>query len=445
MTSLAVTVACLVWACGSGITGPIVGEGSLAFPGAEGFGALAVGGRGGIVIHVTNLNDAGPGSLREAVTQSGPRTVVFEVSGTIALESDLHITDDSLTIAGQTAPGDGITVKGASTFIEASHVIVRFVRFRRGSEDIAARETDALTVAAGSHIILDHLSVSWGTDETLSVTQDVSNLTVQWTIISEGLDLRGHGFGSIIRSAAPRSGISLHHNLWAHHRARLPNLTSSPGAAGTHLVDFRNNVRYNWERGYGSAGHPDAPSDTLQINWVGNYSQSGPSVLPDHELAALTLDSQTSVSLYVHDNLSNGVNAGMTPLAFEGAFVFSDAEFAIDAPFQITTEAPATAYARVLNEAGVTVPLRDAVDVRVIADVQNRTGTFIKSENDVGGWPTLNSSPPPTDSDRDGMPDVWEIDRGLNPRDPSDRNGDRNGNRDYTNLEEYLHWLVTSN
>ncbi len=416
-----------------------------AFPGAEGFGAYAMGGRGGAVIHVTNLNDAGPGSFRDAVTQPGPRTVVFDVSGTIALQSDIRIRDDSLTIAGQTAPGDGVTIKGATTFIEANHVVVRFIRFRRGSEDIDSRQTDAVTVADGTQIILDHVSVSWGTDESLSVTRDVTNLTLQWSIISEGLDTLDHGFGSIIRSGMPMSEISLHHNLWAHHRARLPNLTSNPGAASTHLVDFRNNVRYNWERGYGDTGHPDAPNDALNINWVGNYSQSGPSVFPDHEVAALTLDSETTVSLYVNDNLSNGTDVGTDTLAFDGPFVFSPTPFAVAAGYEIATESPSTAYSRVLNEAGATVPFRDPVDDRVIVDVQNLTGTFIKSENDVGGWPVLNTAPPPTDTDQDGMPDDWETARGLDPLDPSDRNGDRNGLGNYTNLEEYLDWLVTSN
>ena len=203
----------------------------LAFPGAEGFGQFTVGGRGGRVVKVTNLNDDGPGSLRQALREEGPRTVVFDVSGTISLEREIIVKNGFLTIAGQSAPGDGITLKNHGLVIKADEAIIRYIRSRPGSE--AGVETDAISVGAGNNIIIDHCSASWATDETLTVSPSdgsilraIDNVTVQWSMITESLNDSGqwkgvHGYGSLVRgSGGARS--SFHPNLWAHPMARMP-------------------------------------------------------------------------------------------------------------------------------------------------------------------------------------------------------------------------------
>jgi hypothetical protein len=232
-----------------------------AFPGAEGFGQFAKGGRGGRVIKVTNLNDAGPGSLRAAVEAEGPRIVVFDVGGVIQLKSDLRIANDYITIAGQTAPGYGITLRDGQFLIHANHVIVRYLRSRVGDE--AGKENDSISIGGGSDIILDHISSGWSIDESLSVTQKVTpevkhltNVTVQWSLISESLnhsihEKGEHGYGSLIQGSYGAK-YSFHHNLWAHHEARMPRIGNYAGAkddAEGIVLDFRDNVFYNWGQG----------------------------------------------------------------------------------------------------------------------------------------------------------------------------------------------------
>ncbi len=427
---------------GRGGDGHSVGRSAAlrAFPGAEGFGAYATGGRGGRVIHVTNLNNGGAGSFRHAVLQPGARTIVFDVGGIIDLTEEIWVSEGDLTIAGQAAPGDGVTIRGRAVFFMAPNIVVRYIRFRRGGEDIARRTEDAVTIG-GSNVIIDHVSASWGTDETLSIGGEITNVTLQWSVMAEGLNIKGHGFGTIVRSAASNSKISVHHNLWAHFRMRLPNLTTEPGNANSHLVDFRNNVRYNWSQG-SVAGHNRAPAAIQRINWVGNYSKSGPSLFNrGYYDRNLNLTPPTLVELHVNDNLTNGVDVGESPSAFKGGFVFKRTAFPVGESFAVTTSPPAVAFEQVLERAGVTVPVRDAVDTRVIADVRNGTGRVIDMQTDVGGWPALRNGTPPADSDRDGMPDAWEVGAGLNPANPSDRNDDRDGDG-YTNLEEYLNGLV---
>jgi pectate lyase len=230
------------------------------------------GGRGGKILFVRNLNDAGPGSFREAVTTKGPRIVVFRVGGLITLRTPVRITEPFLTIAGQTAPGDGICIRGNEVSISTHDVIVRYLRFRPG--DISGGEVDALNIVGDSRdIIVDHCSAGWSVDEALSPSGGVRNVTVQWSIIVEGLNRSvhskgAHGYGSLVRAIG---GVTFHHNLWAHNDARNPRLGDNYGAEFP-VFDIRNNVMYDW--GSTCSG---LTGDHLRANYVNNYIRSGPS------------------------------------------------------------------------------------------------------------------------------------------------------------------------
>jgi len=418
-----------------------------AFHGAEGFGAESVGGRGGKVIFVTNLNDNGPGSLRAAVKAQGPRTVIFRVSGTIAQESQLAITEPYITIAGQTAPGDGICLKNYALGISADNVIVRYIRCRPG--DNAKAEVDALSISSGRDIIVDHCSTSWSVDETLSASTggQLGNVTVQWCIISESLHdsvhHKGpHGYGSLIRGGWG-NGYTFHHNLYAHHHARLPrpgNYNDRSKDPNGFIFDFRNNVIYNWAgsyAGYNSDGSNGTMSIT-RMNFIGNYYKRG--VNSKGNLAFS--ESTPSAQAYFSGNCMNGVYPSdpWSLVAFKN-FSHRDLEaYKLSSPIPVPpvqTDDAITAYQRVLAEVGATLPKQDALDSRIISDVINGTGRIINDEDEVGGWPELKSTKPPQDSDQDGMPDDWEKRYGFNADAPADRNSDADGDF-YTNLEEYL-------
>jgi len=436
-----------------------------AFPGAEGFGSQSVGGRGGKVFFVTNLNDSGQGSLRAAVEADGPRMVIFRVSGTIALKSTLAITKPYITIAGQTCPGDGICLKDHSLNISADHVIIRHIRCRPG--DNAKSEGDALSISSGRDIIVDHCSTSWSVDETLSASTggQLGNVTVQWCIISESLHdsihHKGpHGYGSLIRGGWG-NGYSFHHNLYAHHYARLPrpgNYNDRSKDPNGFTLDFRNNVIYNWAgraAGYNADGSNNTNSIT-KMNFIGNYYQMG-----INSKGSLAFSESTkSAKAYFCDNCMNGTYPGApwSLVAFSN-FSQEDLEsYKQSSPIPvppIQTDDAITAYEWVLAEAGATLPPvpafsvraaqvranRDAVDIRIVDDVKNRTGKIINDEEEVGGWPELKSTEPPRDSDQDGMPDDWEKQYGFDPNEPADGNGDADGDG-YTNLEEYLNGTI---
>lgn len=408
-----------------------------AFPGAEGFGACAVGGRGGDVYHVTNLNDSGAGSLRYGIqTANGPRTIVFDLSGTIFLQSKLNINKPFLTLAGQTAPGDGITVAGWTTSISNTHdVVVRYMRFRPGDINCPQLQDDSLNVVNASDVIIDHVSASWSIDETLSVTQS-DRVTVQWSLITESLNNscheKGlHGYGSLLRYG--KGGLTFHHNLYAHHNSRNPRLGDDLG------LDFVNNVVYDWggDAGYSGAADEGTPS----MNYVANYVIAGPSTPTSKRNRAFRGGSQNTL-IYQTDNLidsnvngiRDGVNTGWA--MFVGSYTQQLIRF--DFP-PIGTDDAETAYIRVLDAAGHSL-VRDSVDARVISEVMNDAGSLIDSQDQVGGWPDLQALAAPLDSDQDGIPDEWEIAHGLDPFDPAD--GSALTERGYTNLETYLNELV---
>tara|TARA_R110001599_G_scaffold323327_3_gene534752 strand:+ start:1968 stop:4463 length:2496 start_codon:yes stop_codon:yes gene_type:complete len=439
----------------------------IAFPGAEGYGKFTRGGRGGDVYEVTNLNDSGPGSLRAAIEAPGPRTVVFRVSGTIDLQGDLVVSNPYLTIAGQTAPGDGITLKRHPLIISADDVIVRYIRVRLGAE--SGESADAITGMYHKNLMIDHVSASWSVDETVSVYHG-ENVTLQWSVISESLyesvHQKGgsHGFGGIWGS----NFSTYHHNLIAHHSSRNPRFASGSGN-----VDFRNNVVYNW--GYKSTyggetvqvGHPDTFNYT-NINMVANYYKPGPATLPgrvSHQIANPWSRNKADDygKWYIADNAVGG-HPDVTAENWDGGVQPEDGDEYIAGlrlaepwpAMEIRQQSAEDAYLSVLDKAGASLPGRDAVDARIIAEARNGTATFegptykrdhavadttvatgiIDSPSDVGGWPTLNSTPAPADSDHDGMPDDWEREHDLNPQDPTDRN--LVASDGYTMLEKYL-------
>jgi len=418
-----------------------------AFPEAEGFGAKSIGGRRGKVLFVTNLKDSGSGSLREAVEANDSRTVIFRISGTIDLKSAIVITKPYITIAGQTAPGDGICLKNHALVIAADHVIVRHIRCRPG--DNAKAESDSLSLSLGREIIVDHCSTSWSVDETLSASSRgrLGNVTVQWCIISESLHdsihHKGpHGYGSLIRGGLG-NGYTYHHNLYAHHHARLPRpgnyIDRSRDPAGF-VLDFRNNVIYNWAgraAGYNADGSNGTNSIT-KINFVGNYYKAG-----INSTGSLAFSESTpSAKAFFSGNCMNGRYPD-DPWSLVSFSRFSDEDlraYKLSSPIPVPavkTDDAITAYKRVLADAGAVLPKRDIVDSRIVNEVRNGMGKIIDDEQEVDGWPELISTEPPQDSDRDGMPDDWEIQYGFDSENPADGNGDPDADG-YTNLEEYL-------
>lgn len=420
-----------------------------AFPDAEGAGMYARGGRGGAVHIVTNLDDSGPGSLRAAIKAKGPRIIVFAVSGTIRLQSNLTIREGDLTIAGQTAPGGGITLADFPLVVSASHVVIRHVRVRLGSA--SGQEADAVSVYDGKHIILDHVSASWSTDESLSVSQKykdgligLDHVTVQWSVIAESLNksvhAKGdHGYGTLVRGSFG-ARYSFHHNLWASHSARMPrpgnfeNVATDPVGA---FMDFRNNVFFNW-KGSGKQGASGYNADTDAVsayNFVNNYYIAGP-----QSKGAMAFDERSpAAKAYFAGNWMNHAEPADPWSLVSGVQAPEYRQAAAIPMAPVTTEPADAAFKAVLAHAGAG-PVRDAVDERIIAGLRRGEGRIIDSQDDVGGWPTLATGTAPADSDKDGMPDAWEQANGLNPTDATDGPKDRNDDG-YTNLEDYLNSL----
>ncbi|MCX6145033.1 MAG: T9SS type A sorting domain-containing protein [Ignavibacteriales bacterium] len=439
----------------------------LAFPGAEGGGMFTKGGRGGKVLEVTRLDDdANSGTLRWAVNQSGARTVIFRVSGTILLTSDLKISRDSITIAGQTAPGDGICLRKYALVVSANEVIIRYVRVRLGDE--SGGESDAMsaftnaTTGYKNHIIVDHCSASWSQDETLSYYGN-DYVTVQWCIISESLynsshPKGSHGYGGIWGGV---DHTSFHHNLLAHHSSRNPRLSGLGTTVACHNIDLRNNVIYNW--GFNSAYGGEAST----ANFVNNYYKPGPATKSGVR-SRIYQPSDTLGLWYIqgnyvegnptvsNDNWAGGVNPSIAPSNLN--------KLKTTTPFPslpVTTHSAQQSFDLVLQYAGATFPKRDTIDRRIVYETRTGAITYggktyakaqgfdttkvygiIDSQTDVGGWPVLNSVAAPLDSDHDGMPDSWEIAQGLDLNNAADRN--KVGAGGYTMLELYLNSQVGS-
>lgn len=453
-----------------------------AFPGAMGGGKYVFGGRGGKVITVTSLEDDGPGTLREACETGGARIVVFNVAGIIRLKTPLIVRAPYITIAGQTAPGDGICVAGESFWINTHDVIIRHMRFRRG-ETWVGRRDDAIGGNPVGNIMIDHVSASWGLDENMSMYRHMYNdstgkteaklptvnITIQNSIFSEALDTWNHAFGSTLGG----ENCTFMRNLWANNAGRNPSI----GWNG--IFNFTNNVVFNWVH-----RSTDGGDYTAMYNIINNYYKPGPLTPKDSPVGHRILKPESGRSklgyrvygrAYVHGNIVEG-NDRVTKNNWEGGVQVEDQEDAGEYTAAMKWNKPLPmpefpimsakeSFTHVLAYAGATFPKRDAVDIRVTEQV--RTGKITYPENvnldnvpqfkhrrlpkdsyklgiitdisQVGGYPEYKGTPY-KDSDKDGMPDSWEIKYKLNPNDASDAIQDCNGDG-YTNIEKYINGI----
>lgn len=419
-----------------------------AFPTAEGFGAGAKGGRGGAVIYVTNLDESGPGSLRACVEASGPRTCIFRVGGTIQLDkTSLVITNPFITIAGETAPGGGIAIRNGSEQIRPSieiktnDVIIRFLRLRPGPHTVKACCAGALGMytTGARDIMLDHISTSWGSDETID-SEGASNFTFQWGIVGEPLLNGGPGKRNRARNMLFTKGgnLTVHHTLFTTGKFRNPQVKMQIPDS---VADIVNNVMYSPEWQY-VVTFGDEWVHT-RANVVGNYKIKGVNEKDDH-LVFLFEESGLGHSIYLRDNYDEPYRvdaAAPDDLVIAPELRKYVVTTRFPAP-EVRTTSPQQAYEDVLANAGATRPMRDAVDTRLIEEVKNRNGKLLKSDPaKVGGWPQLESGTPYPDNDSDGVSDEWEKANGLNPADGMDGKLDKDGDG-WTNLEEFLHNLA---
>lgn len=434
-----------------------------AFPGAWGGGMYSFGGRGGKVYVVTSLEDSGPGTLREACNAIGPRTVVFNVAGAIHLKNRIRIRAPYITIAGQTAPGDGICIRGATVCVDTHDVVVRHLRFRRGETNVANRD-DSLGGNPVGNIIVDHVSASWGLDENLSMYRHMYrpedgevelklptvNITIQWSISCEALNTYNHSLGSTIGG----HNSMFHHNLWACNAGRNPSI----GMNGD--FNFVNNVIYNWRH-----RTVDGGDQKSRYNIVNNYYKPGPAtpgsavsqrvLRPDGRRGPDKTSPREWGKAYVSGNAVVGNEAVSKDNWAGGVQIDGDDDpkailprVHADKPFpmaEVPLQTASEAYEAVLKDAGATQPKRDAVDRRIVDMVRQGTVTdkerqgIITDVKQVGGYPEYKGQPV-KDTDGDGMPDEWELRYGLDPNDPADATKDCNGDG-YTNVEKYVNGI----
>ncbi|MBR5255265.1 MAG: fibronectin type III domain-containing protein [Bacteroidales bacterium] len=451
-----------------------------AFPGAEGGGMYTTGGRGGKVIHVTNLNDKGTGSLRAAIEEKGARTIVFDVAGIIELQSTLKISNGDVTIAGQTAPGDGICLKNYPLRIVASNVIIRFIRCRMGDEKETA--DDAMNLYTGDNdlydVIVDHCSLSWSTDECGSF-YGMTNFSLQWCVLSESLrnSVHGkgtHGYGGIWGG----TNATYHHNLLAHHDSRNPRLDHDYVSTLKGPVSLVNNVIYNWgdNSTYGGESANDN-NEFKKYNIVNNYYKPGPATaagkvrfIDPWTKPCDNCTKKTGSSIivpghfYMDGNVMDGDEGktadnwnGTTASAEVIANIRSAEKYSYaERTTSLSLQSAADAYTAVLGYSGASFK-RDAVDTRVARETKNGNYTYtgshgstnglIDTQSDVGGWPTYSATDEELaavkDTDGDGIPDAVEDKFGLDKNSAADgaaKTLDKHGR--YTNLEMYLHYLV---
>lgn len=413
-----------------------------AFPGAEGYGSETVGGRKGRVIEVVNTDDSGPGSLRQALeVETGPRIVVFRVGGTIPLKRPIAIkgANSFVTVAGQTAPGDGIQLKNFGLLLKdgAHDIVLRHLRIRPGMDGLKGsngNNIDAMEFYGADtskriyNVVVDHVSMQWAVDENTSTWGHVRDVTFQYSIIAEG-STEGHPEGShsagfisgLDSKPAKLNTLSIHHSLFAHNMMRNPRIKMSQ-------MDFRNNVVYDWTE-CGTAYFTDG----TRFNFVNNIFLKGPATPNCNTVLGMDGTTKTYLSgnytpqcpTGCSDNWQIGVSGNRNSLL----------KSSLATP-PVTTDQTAAVLETVLAKAGAVRPVRDEVDQRIVNDVVNKTGNIgIGSD-----YPTLNSDIAPTDTDHDGMPDSWELEHGLDPNDASDGNADLNQNG-YTDLEDYLNEL----
>ncbi|HFD33026.1 MAG TPA: pectate lyase precursor [Gammaproteobacteria bacterium] len=417
---------------------PAANASLISFPGAEGFGAISIGGRGGRIIRVSNLNPDGPGSFQAACEASGPRIVIFEVSGVI--RGNISIRDSNITIAGQTAPSPGITLEGRlfswpKNDLDRLHdIIIRFLRIRPAPS--TGHNGDALQLPNTERVMLDHLSLSWANDEVIDIIYS-SEVTLQWSTIEES-DPRGHGKGVphnyAVLSAYPGSGnITFHHNLFANHSRRIPSLTpETPGK----YDDFRNNLIYNFREGLGHDGHKPVAG----INLIGNYYKRG-----SESWTVTPFSFSEDGHYYLHDNYLEGYGSLGQPehkykiwplwLKFRRNGAFHNKPFPVA---KVNTETAKNSYHSILKLAGA-FP-RDRVTKRTINEIETGKGSWRRNapDNPDDAWylKDLPVEKLAIDSDKDGIPDIWETSNHLDKNDPNDYG--RIMKSGYTAIEEYI-------
>lgn len=417
-----------------------------AFPGAEGFGSQTTGGRGGRIIFVTNTNDSGAGSLREALTANGKRIIIVKTGGVISLRSDVNVRNGDFTLFAQTAPGDGLIIQNYPITLFAPNFIIRGLRIRVGDGSGKSPDNrDSLQILGPdiNNAIIDHSSFSWAIDEVIATWYPLQNLTFSWNIVSEALYRAGHSADEPIHSMGLLVGddstdISIHHNLFVHNNERNPLIK---GGTRTEVI---NNVIYNW----GNAGtrvNDAEGAGVSNTNIINNYYKRGPNIVTSRDPRGITIDSNTTTGskVYISGNSLEG-NAPATIEEQWALFLTPTNRYRSNSPAftgsGITAQPANDIFTKVVDTAGASRPKRDSIDTRLAAEVKNKTGRFIDSPSQVGGLPNYAPGTYPTDSDNDGIPNTWETANNLSPNSAADAT--QLSPQGYMWIEEYANSLI---